>query len=564
MLLQISIRNFAIFHDAVLEPENGLNIITGESGAGKSVIVNALSLICGARAYKEMIRTGEESASVEAVFKIPENKKEILREKFDIDDDILVITREINKDKSSICKINGRIRNLSLITEAASILIDIHGQYENQTLLDVENHIKYLDEFAYSDINPTIINYNKIQKEYSDLINSLLSAAGGENERERNKQILEFQIEEIESAGLERLDEDSIRDKQRLLENSENFKNSTGMAINFLENENFSISESLRSAVKELEILPSNENIKSLINNLNDSYFQIKDTTTDLIRFNESIEFNEVEYEELMDLNEKINVLKRKYGTSISDILEFRNNAQISLNNILNFKRDYSKKLDKLKEYEKDLFKLDEELSDAREKSAVILKSLLLKELYDMGMKDSAINIEFSKPMNKNMLGFTDFPLRGRDKCEFLISLNKGLDPVTLGKVASGGEMSRIMLSFKSVFSYKDDTQTVVFDEIDAGISGEASIAVAEKLDKLSKDKQILCITHLPQIAARGKSHFVIKKNSDNKKTTASVEKVSNIDERIDVIAALTDGTKITSKGREHAAEILMKNKNYF
>lgn len=564
MLLQISIRNFAIFHDAVLEPENGLNIITGESGAGKSVIVNALSLICGARAYKEMIRTGEETASVEAVFRIPENKREVLKEKLGTDDDILVITRDINKDKSSICKINGKIRNLSLIMETASLLIDIHGQYENQTLLDVENHINYLDEFAYNEINPIVLKYNKLQKEYYGIINSLLSTIGGDNERERNKQILEFQIDEIESAGLDRIDENSMHDKQRLLENSENFRNSTGMSINFLENENLSISDSIRAAIKELESLPSNEIVKSLINSLNDSYFLIKDTTTELIRFNESIEFNENEYEELLDLTEKINVLKRKYGTSVSDILEFRDEARKSLNNILNFKKDYAKKLDKLREYETELSKMDEDLTFARKESAISLKSLILKELNEMGMKESAIKIAFKKHTLKNQLGFIDFPQRGRDKCEFLISLNKGLEPVTLGKVASGGEMSRIMLSFKSVFSYKDDTQTVVFDEIDAGISGEASIAVAEKLEKLSKDKQIICITHLPQIAARGKVHFVIKKESDNEIVSAYVGKVSNIIEKIDVIASLTDGSQVTPKGREHAAEIIKKNNKHF
>lgn len=564
MLIQITIRNFAIFHDAVLEPEDGLNIITGESGAGKSVIVNALSLICGARAYKEMIRTGEETASVEAVFRIPENKMDIIKEKLDIYEDILVITRDINKDKSSLCKINGKIRNLSMITEISSILLDIHGQYENQTLLDIENHIKYLDEFAYSDLNPIILNYNTLQKEYSNTVEFLLSAIGGDSERERNKQILEFQIEEIESAGLDNIDETLILEKQVLFENSENYRNSTGTAINYLENENLSIADGIRTAIKELESLPSNENIKPMINNLNDAYFLIKDTTTDLIRFNESIEFNENEYEELLDLKEKINILKRKYGASISDILEFRDKARMELDKILNFKKDYSKNLDLLKKYEQELLKLDNQLTVKRKESSLILKNLILKELNEMGMKDSAIKIKFSKHEEKNKLGFAEFPPRGRDRCEFLISLNKGLEPVTLGKVASGGEMSRIMLSFKTVFSYQDDTNTVVFDEIDAGISGEASIAVAEKLEKLSRDKQIICITHLPQIAARGKVHFVIKKETENDITLASVVKISNINEKIEVIASLTDGSKITSKGREHAADIIQKNNKYF
>ncbi len=564
MLLQISIRNFAIFEDVTLEPENGYNVITGESGTGKSVVVNAMSLICGARAYKEMIRTGANSASVEAVFRIPKYKKGIISEKFNITDELLVITRIIHREKPSVCKINGKIRNLSQITEISSYFIDIHGQYENQMLLNVENHIKYLDDYAKDELLECKIRYRKLLSEYIKLTDSIISVSGGDSERERNRQILEFQINEIDSAGIEMLDEKLLLEKKTLLENAEKYKSVTGTALNTLENDGSSVTESLRNAAKELESLPVNENIKKIIKDLNDSYYLLQEAATEISRFNENIEFNEEEYGEILDKLEIIMELKRKYGSSIDGILDFRKNAFEQLNNIVNFKRNYSRNLAKLTELEKGLETVDKELTGIRKNSSEKLKVLILNELNDMGMKDSVMRIKFDKTYLKNSLGFMDFKKDGRDECEFMISLNKGLEPVTLGKVASGGEMSRIMLALKTVFSYKDETETVVFDEIDSGISGEASIAVANKLTKMSADKQIICITHLPQIAARAGSHFVINKNSLNDLTFASIKKLNKIKEKINVIASLTDGENITPEGREHAAKIVMEGNKPF
>ncbi|MCK5759130.1 MAG: DNA repair protein RecN [Clostridiales bacterium] len=564
MLLQISIRNFAIFKDAVLEPGDGYNAITGESGAGKSVIVNALSLICGARAYKEMIRTGETGATIEAVFRIPERKKKKAEETFNIIDELLVITREIHRDKPSICKINGKIRNLSQITELSSLFIDIHGQYENQTLMNIENHIKYLDDFVSEKLRPALKEYRKILLDYNKVTDSIISVSGGESERERNRQILEFQIEEINAAGLERINEKQLFDRKNLLENADKYRQTTSIALNILENEGLSLTDNIRNAIKELESLPENEVLKSIINNMNEAFFQLQDSSSELNRFNEIIEFDDKEYEEILDKIEKIKDLKRKYGTSIEEVIEFRNDALLQLNKIVNFKNDYSRNLDKLSELEKQLTIFDCKLTSIRKKSSEVLRAALFKELYDMGMKDSVIEVEFEKNAHKNPLGFINFPLNGLDECEFLISLNKGLTPVTLGRVASGGEMSRIMLSFKTVFSYKDDTETVVFDEIDSGISGEASIAVADKLEKLSRDKQIICITHLPQIAARAKNHYIIKKDSTGDITQATVIRIIENNEKIDVIASLTDGENITEEGRKHAVKILNENKKLF
>jgi len=564
LLLQISIKNFAIFKDVTLEPGENYNVITGESGAGKSVIVNAMSLICGARAFREMIRTGEKSASVEAVFRIPAYKKEIIYNKLNLDDELLVITRIIHKDKPSVCKINGKIRNLSQITEVASNFIDIHGQYENQALLNIDNHIKYLDDFAKDKLLDCKIEYRKLLNEYNTLINSIVSVSGGEAERERNKQILEFQIDEIDSAGIDSINENALIERKILLENAENYQNASGTALNMLENEESSVTESLRSAAKELEALPDNEKIKKITRDINEAYFLLQETAVEISRFKENIEFNEDEYEDLLDKLEKIRDLKRKYGDSISDIIKFRDNAAMQLNKIKDFKQFYSRNLGRLSELEKIIKETDFELTAIRMKASDKLKMLIISELEDMGMNDSVILVKFDKNYFKNILGFIEFKKDGNDICEFMISLNKGLEPVTLGKVASGGEMSRIMLALKTVFSYKDDTETVVFDEIDSGLSGEASIAVANKLKDLSNDKQIICITHLPQIAAKAEGHFVIKKDSQKEITFATVKKVSSMNERINVIASLTDGENITTEGREHAIKIVKESNKLF
>ena len=564
MLLQISIKNFAIFKDVTLEPGENYNVITGESGAGKSVIVSAMSLICGARAFREMIRTGENSASVEAVFRIPAYKKETIFDNINLDDELLVITRVIHKDKPSVCKINGKIRNLSQITEVASNFIDIHGQYENQALLNIDNHIKYLDDFAKDKLLDCKIEYRKLLNEYNTLINSIVSVSGGEAERERNKQILEFQIDEIDSAGIDSINENALIERKILLENAENYQNASGTALNMLENEESSVTESLRSAAKELEALPDNEKIKKITRDINEAYFLLQETAVEISRFKENIEFNEDEYEDLLDKLEKIRDLKRKYGDSISDIIKFRDNAAMQLNKIKDFKQFYSRNLGRLSELEKIIKETDFELTAIRMKASDKLKMLIISELEDMGMNDSVILVKFDKNYFKNILGFIEFKKDGNDICEFMISLNKGLEPVTLGKVASGGEMSRIMLALKTVFSYKDDTETVVFDEIDSGLSGEASIAVANKLKDLSNDKQIICITHLPQIAAKAEGHFVIKKDSQKEITFATVKKVSSMNERINVIASLTDGENITTEGREHAIKIVKESNKLF
>ncbi|MBN2557713.1 MAG: AAA family ATPase, partial [Clostridia bacterium] len=381
MLRQIIIKNFAIFRDASIEPRYGFNVITGESGAGKSVVVNALSLICGARAYREMIRTGHEDAVVEAVFQIPPGKKEEMSALYSIDDEILVITRRIFLEKASECRLNGRICPLSTIADIASGLMDIHGQYENQSLLQSDNHIKYLDSFADLELENAINEYKKVLAVYNDDIKFILASSGSDSERERNKEILEFQINEIESAGLDDIDEAGLLEKKTLLENAEFFIQCSQTALKWLENDENSTSSAIKEAVKSLKPLPGTDVMKGIIDNLNESYFLLRDASASIREFSENIAFAPEEYENIVDALENLGKLKRKYGDTIEDILHYRDDAKISLMDINDFKKNYSQRLMRIGENESLLEKLGERLTLIRKNSADKLTGLLIGEL---------------------------------------------------------------------------------------------------------------------------------------------------------------------------------------
>jgi len=552
LLKQINIRNFAIFEDATIEPGESFNVITGESGAGKSIVVDALSLIRGARAYREMIRTGCDYAVVEAVFKPSEKKISELG----IDDDVLVITRKINLERASECRINGKIRSLGEIIDVTGKLIDIHGQYENQNLADPSFHLEYLDAFAGKKLNELIEVYKSLSSEYNKIAKDIISLSGSESERERNREIYTYQINEIDSAGLQDISEKELYENWSLMKNNERFRNESMKVYGLLESDENSPYTAVSEAVKILRDLPDNSTLESIIGDLDEMSYKLLDISSKIRDFGDELAYDKHEFENLNDRIDSLKKLKRKYGSSIEAIMDFRNTIAYELETIKNYEKSNRQLLKKLEEKETELFELDTRMHEIRKTAARELQKRLMDELADMGMKDSEMRIKLGRKSGKNSIGFTDFGEKGNTSCEFLISLNKGIDPQPLERVASGGEMSRIMLAFKTIFTYMDDTETVVFDEIDSGLSGEASRTVAGKLQLLADKRQIIRITHLPQIAARQGQHFLIKKYSDNSKTTAVIEKAANDEDAIRHVAALTDGDDITEKGLEHARHL--------
>ncbi|HPB16753.1 MAG TPA: DNA repair protein RecN [Clostridia bacterium] len=560
MLLQLSIRNFAVFRDTIIDFSEGFNVITGESGAGKSVFITALSLINGERAMKEYIRKGCEYSSVEAVYKLKKDLSLVMSDMFDLDieDDLLVITRSIYSESNSVCKVNGKIRNLSLLKDITAYLCDIHGQYENQTLLDPTSHQRILDRLYESVIKTDFNDYLTYLNEYNALVDFILKNSGSEQQRSIRKDILSFQINEINNSKIEQFDIEELEKQRRIMENSEKYITSLKESISLIE-ENDSI-EKIYLSAHILEKLKDMDEILSVSQSMMNSYYILKDNFSQLKDVSEEFYFDEELYNDIITKLELFKKLSYKYGTTIEKIHEFRLEAEKQLYEIDNFDNIYKQKIERIEKLSKLLYEKGEHLNTLRIKCADEFSKSVELNLHSLEMPDAVFNVHFEKNLKKNSLGYYDFNKKGLYDIEFFISANKGIDALSMAKIASGGEISRIMLAIKCIISSNDDVETYIFDEIDAGISGEAAVMTAVKLYDLSSLKQVICITHLPQIAAKADHHYLIFKNSEKDITYADIQKLTQ-EERINQLAVLFDGKKVSQEGLEHAKNLLQKMK---
>ena len=560
MLLQLSIKNFAIFKDTIIDFNTGFSVITGESGAGKSVFITALSLINGERALKEYIRKGCEYSSVEAVYKVNKDTFDNLTSKYEIDieDNLLVITRQIYSESNSICRVNGKIRNLSFLKEIASYLCDIHGQYENQTLLEPSSHQLIIDKMFYDKITPINTEYLEYLKEYDSVVNFILKNSGSEQQRSLRKDILSFQINEITESKIEQLDIDDLEKQRRILENSEKYINALKESIQSIE-EGDSI-EKIYLSSHILEKIRDMDEIVQISQSMMNSYYILKDNFSQLKDITEEFYFDEEQYNDIIMKLELFKKLSYKYGDTIDKIRQFRENAEKQLYEIENFDNIYKLKIERIEKLENILYEKAEQLNSIRISCALEFSKSVEENLHSLEMSDAIFNVNFNKSIKKNTLGHYDFQKKGIYDIEFFISANKGIDPLPLAKIASGGEISRVMLAIKCLITSKDDVDTYIFDEIDSGISGEAAVMTAIKLSSLAKEKQVICISHLPSIAAKADHHYLIFKNSQKDMTFADIREL-NHDDRIKQLAILFDGNTISQEGITHAKNLLEKMK---
>lgn len=559
MLKQITVENFAVFHDITVNLYSDMTVITGESGSGKSVLINALSLINGSRAYKEMIRTGCETATVEAVFELSPLQKEQLDKVILInkEDDNLVITRTINVNQKSECRLNGKINNLSVLTEISSILLDIHGQYENQSLLNQESHINYLDLYANQELSVVLNEFNLILENYQKLIKEVSMVSGTVNERERDREIYSYQIDDIMNSGVLSHDWNEIFSRKKQMDNYENIKNRLAKSIQLLENDQFNITDNLYEAIKNIEGIYESDKIDSVVSDLFNSYYSISESIKAIYRLLDQLDFDEMEFESVNDIVNDINKAKGKYGESKDDVIIFLNELQDKLDYINNFEKIHKENLLNIQKMETRLSELQHNLTEIRQKYARQLEKSIEKELYELEMKNAKFQIQIDTVNEKNKLGFTRFEYNGNNIVEFYIATNKGSSLMPLRRIASGGEMSRIMLSLKTIIADKDNIETVIFDEIDSGISGETAKVASIKLKELSGSKQVICITHSPQIISKANHHFVITKKDQNDLTTADIVYLDTEEQRIYELAKIIDGIKVSKEGLLHAKEIL-------
>ena len=546
-------KNCALVEELRLSIDKNLNILTGETGSGKSIIIDALGLCLGEKYDRSFLRKGTEKGLVEAVFQSDNNHlKDVLNDNdLDLDEDnLLIITRIIYSDGKSVARINGRTVKMSVLKDIAKTLIDVHGQHQTQALFNKDTHLEFLDLFGEHELDLFKDDYKKIYYQYMELKKSLniLTENKDDMQIQREIDLLKFQINEIESANLNKDEYEELLKQREVYRNSEKIYSNLNSSYQQLYEGSVNAVDLIGNAVRELgSISQYDKTLNEYNNDIERIMYELQDISRDIRNYKENIDFSPYELEQIETRVDEINNLRRKYGDSIDEIFEYYKNITSRLDEILN--RD--EKVEKLKveilKLEKILLEKSNKLTEARKKVAKELEEVLLKELKSLNMKNVLFKVNFEE---------STFNIDGKDDIEFMISFNLGEDIKPIYKVASGGEMSRFMLAFKTILADIDQIDTLVFDEIDTGISGIAAQIVGEKLSNIGKKKQIICITHLPQIAANADTHYCIEKSTSNNRTFTTIKKL-NHDQKRDEIARLIAGSNITEKTMEHATEII-------
>ena len=538
MISTLHIKNVGIIDDITIDLNEGLNILTGETGAGKTLIIDSLQIISGGRFSKEMIRKGEECSFVEISMYLPENEQSI--------DGNIVISREIYLNGRNTCKINGRLVSVTELKNFMKEVLDIHGQNENQTLLDINSHIKYLDGFAYKDINEVKEKYNKLYEKYNEIKQEINKNFGNDKEKQRELDLLRYQKSEIEEAKLKENEEVELEEIRNKMLNSEKIANNLTEANEQINNVAV---DAISLAIRALEKI---ENIdtkyEKSLNILKGIYYDIQELSRDIEDYNEETVFNESDRDKVEERLDLIYTLKRKYGNSIKEILKYNLDVSERIEKIENSEEYVNKLKQELKEVKGKMEILAKEMNKIRTNYAKSLEEKINVELKDLEMKNANFLVHIDYDNEKK------FTQNGLDRVEFMISTNIGEDEKPLAKIASGGEMSRIMLGIKNVLADVDKVSIMVFDEIDTGISGMAANATSEKLKSISKKHQVLCVTHLANIAAKGDYNYYISKSADNNRTKTSIKRLSE-EETIREIARIASGD-INDIAIEHAKNL--------
>ena len=551
MISHISIKDFAIIRDLELDLHPGLNIITGETGAGKSIIIEAISMALGSRADTDYIRTGADKASITLTADMDGlDVQEILGEAGVPADDPLVLRREISTGKKSLCRVNGTIVPLSFLGKLCRRVADIHGQYDTQTLLNPEGHVDVLDLYGDDELRSVS---SMVSGFYTSLIQTkaaLDSLRRKLADSERQKDLMRYELQEIEDSCLQEGEDDTLEEEIRLMQNSEEIYQKLSQVYDAVYDSDDSASGRLGACLSALESISSySKDLADAAQQFSDAYYALDDLGRDLRRLRDGVSFSPEELNEKMERLDLIDRLKRKYGGSLEAVFAYRDKAQQELQTIENADAELEDLESKLKLYKEQYETAAARLSVLRKRTAKTLEKEVDRELADLNFADAALSVSVEPSAASE---------KGSDRVEFLIRTNRGEAFKPLAKIASGGELSRIMLAMKRIIGDLDRIPTMIFDEIDAGISGATAGVVGEKLRSISADHQIVCITHLPQIAALGDHHYRIEKISDEISAHTTVVPLSQ-EERIEELARLLSGTTVTDSARQQARELLKR-----
>lgn len=538
MISTIQIKNIGIIDNLSINLENGFNVLTGETGAGKTLIIDSLGIICGNRFSKEMIRKGEEYSYVEASIYMPENPTSI--------DGNIIVSREIYTNGRNSCKINGRLVTVSELKEFMKQIIDIHGQNDNQTIMDKTSHIGYLDSFIGEKILNIKKEYRELFKRYNEIKLELKNNYGDDKEKQRKLDLLRYQLKEIENVNLKVGEDEKLEEQRKIIMNSEKIVENLEIADSTLSEQAI---DGINSAIRALEKIENiDETYSSKLSELKNIYYDIQELNRDISQMKEDVYFNEEERNELEERLDLIYSLKRKYGNSIEEILKYEEQIENKIYEIENLDEINNKLKQELSKIEEKMSTLANKMNQIRNECAKELSNKINKELSDLEMPNAKFNVKIDFNTEN------EFNKNGLDIVEFMIATNIGEEEKSLIKIASGGEMSRIMLGIKSVLADVDKVPVLIFDEIDTGISGKAAKAVSIKMKNIARKHQILCVTHLATIAAKGDYNYYISKEVENDKTRTKIERL-NEEETIKEIARIASGD-VNEVSIEHAKQL--------
>ncbi len=559
MLESLHVKNLALIDEVEIDFFKGLNILTGETGAGKSIIIGSVNLALGAKADKEYIRTGAEYALVELVFSLNEGQKKILKEMgFPAEDDTLLLQRKIMAGRS-VCKVNGETATTAQIRSLSGFLLDMYGQHEHQSLLKPSKHKEMLDSYAGDPMRELKDRLSDLYENYKKLEEEFSAGQMDENTRSREAELLSFEVNEIEAASLTRGEDEELERSYRRMNNAKRMKEAVYTANSLTGYEgDTSAGEAIGRALRELRnVCGYDEEIEPLISQLTDIDNLLNDFNRAMADYRESLEFDE---EEFLQTEERLNILnhlKGRYGATIEDVLKAYQEKKDRLKKLESYDEYLEGLSQKIREEKAKLLSVCSEISALRKKTAVSLSEKLTKAMKDLNFAD----VDFSIDIVPDEEHFTQ---EGYDRITFMISTNPGEKKKPLADVASGGELSRIMLAFKTVFADEEGTDTLIFDEIDTGISGKTAWKVSEKLGRLSGEHQIICITHLPQIAAMADSHFLIEKQVEQERTITRIKRLDE-EESLRELARLLGSGSVTKAVLSNACEMremAQKSKN--
>lgn len=548
MLERLHIKNIAVIDEAEIEFNKGFNVLTGETGAGKSIIIDSINMVLGERTSKNLIRNGEKKAVVEAMFYADNPKVLAALEELGVEpeDGMLILYRDVNTDGKTVCKVNGSMTTASSLRDIASLLINIHGQNDNQSLLTPSAHIGFLD--SYAGITADLEAYRTQHQKVTELKEQIASLKFDELEKERQTDLYSYQIDEINNANLKIGEDEQLAERKKFINSIGKIAESVNSSYSALYEQDRNVYDTLSRVVNSLQSVSEYDaSLTDLYERLNSAAIEIDDIIYQLRDYRDSMEFDDREIDQIETRLDTINSLKRKYGNTIEDILSYHDEISQKLEKITKSDEEIVRLKKELDFAEKVRNELASNLTKLRKKASSDLAVKICSELADLDMAKAKFEVDIKE---------CDYNKNGCDSVEFLISVNAGEPLKPLSKIASGGEMSRIMLAIKSIFADADIIDTMIFDEIDTGVSGRAAQKIAEKINKISSNKQILCITHLAQIAAMADTHFLIEKAVDEDRTYTMVTPLDDAPRKTE-LARIIGGAQITDTTIKAAAEML-------